>query len=79
MPKRASKTGSELFVVDNSETDWKVVKYIHDWCHISKFRKINWSFIGFWRPFNHCNSPSHDSLLLRNMNVWRLLSVRFLV
>lgn len=23
MPKRTSKTGSELFIVDNSETDWK--------------------------------------------------------
>ena len=36
MPKRSSITGSELFIVDNSETDWKVVKYLHDWCQISK-------------------------------------------
>jgi phosphatidylserine/phosphatidylglycerophosphate/cardiolipin synthase-like enzyme len=36
MPKRVSQTGSELFIVDNSEEDWKVVRYLHDWCQISK-------------------------------------------
>ena len=36
MPKRTSPTGSELFIVDNSDTDWKVLRYLHDWCQISK-------------------------------------------
>jgi superfamily II DNA or RNA helicase len=36
MPNRTSPTGSELFIVDNSDTDWKVVRYLHDWCQISK-------------------------------------------
>jgi len=36
MPKRASTTGSELFIVDNSEEDWKVLRYLHDWCQLSK-------------------------------------------
>jgi len=36
MPKRTSATGSELFIVDNSEQDWKVLRYLHDWCQISK-------------------------------------------
>lgn len=37
MPKRSShKVGSELFIVDNSEDDWKVLRYLHDWCQISK-------------------------------------------
>jgi hypothetical protein len=36
MPNRTSQTGSELFIVDNSDTDWKVLKYLHDWCQISK-------------------------------------------
>jgi len=37
MPKRIStKTGSELFIVDNSDEDWKVRRYLHDWCQISK-------------------------------------------
>jgi len=36
MPKRTSKTGSELFIVDNSDADWKAQRYLHDWCQISK-------------------------------------------
>jgi len=36
MPKRTSITGSELFIVDNSNEDWKVVRYLHDWCQLSK-------------------------------------------
>ena len=36
MPNRTSKTGSELFIVDNSDVDWKVVRYLHDWCQISR-------------------------------------------
>ena len=36
MPKRTSTTGSELFIVDNSEDDWKVLRYLHEWCQISK-------------------------------------------
>ncbi|MFL5243135.1 MAG: helicase-related protein [Gemmataceae bacterium] len=36
MPNRTSKTGSELFIVDNSDTDWKVRRYLHDWCDYSK-------------------------------------------
>jgi len=35
MPTRTSKTGSELFIVDNSDTEWKVCKYLHDWCQLS--------------------------------------------
>jgi hypothetical protein len=33
---RTSKTGSELFIVDNSESDWKVLRYLHDWRQFSK-------------------------------------------
>src|SRR5205085_9261317 len=36
MPNRASRSGSELFIVDNSDADWKVLRYLHDWCQISK-------------------------------------------
>ena len=24
------------FIVDNSERDWKVLRYLHDWCETSK-------------------------------------------
>ena len=28
--------GSELFIVDNSDQDWKVLNYLHDWCQLSE-------------------------------------------
>ncbi|NLH79074.1 MAG: helicase [Acidobacteria bacterium] len=31
-----STSGSELFIVDNSDQDWKVFKYLHGWCQISR-------------------------------------------
>jgi len=36
VPTRTSSTGSELFIVDNSDEEWKVQRYLHDWCQISK-------------------------------------------
>lgn len=37
MPKRSSdKLGSELFIVDNSSEDWKALRYLNDWCALSK-------------------------------------------
>tara|TARA_R110002096_G_scaffold432240_1_gene648765 strand:+ start:191043 stop:194168 length:3126 start_codon:yes stop_codon:yes gene_type:complete len=37
MPRRVnSATGSELFIVDNNEADWKALRYLHDWCQLSK-------------------------------------------
>jgi len=38
MPRRTSQTGSERFVVDNSDREWKVQneKYLHDWCQLSR-------------------------------------------
>jgi hypothetical protein len=30
------KTASELFIVDNSDSDWKVRSYISEWCELSK-------------------------------------------
>lgn len=36
MPKKTSLTGSELFIVDNSDDDWKAARYLRDWCQLSK-------------------------------------------
>jgi superfamily II DNA or RNA helicase len=36
MPNRTSEAGSQLFIVDNSDADWKVLRYLHDWCQIAK-------------------------------------------
>ena len=36
MPKKTSLAGSELFIVDNSDEDWKAARYLRDWCQLSK-------------------------------------------
>ena len=33
MPTRSA---SDLFIVDNSDTDWKVKSYRSEWCELSK-------------------------------------------
>ena len=33
---KPTKSGSELFIIDNSDEDWKVRQYLHDWCQLSK-------------------------------------------
>ncbi len=33
---QASQSGGDLFIVDNSDTDWKVRRYLHDWCDIAR-------------------------------------------
>lgn len=30
------KSGSELFIVDNGDVDWKVLSYLAEWCSLSK-------------------------------------------
>ena len=36
----SNKTGSELFLVDNSDSDWKVLRYLREWCQLSKSMDI---------------------------------------
>jgi len=37
MPKgQNGALGSELFIVDNSDEEWKVLRYLHDWRQLSK-------------------------------------------
>jgi len=35
MPDTPRKSGAELFIVDNADDDWKVQRYLRDWCDIS--------------------------------------------
>jgi hypothetical protein len=36
MNRRNPRSGSELFIVDNSDRDWKVQRYLAEWCELSK-------------------------------------------
>src|SRR5712692_6183140 len=74
MPNRTSKTGSELFIVDNSDTDWKVLRYLHDWCQISKGIDIATAYFevgsllaldGEWQKVNAIRVLMGDEVSLR--------------
>ena len=36
MAKEKTTSGSDLFIVDNSDSDWKVKNYLHEWADIAK-------------------------------------------
>ncbi len=79
MPKRVSKTGSELFIVDNSDEDWKVVRYLHDWCQISKSIDIATGYFEIgsllalkdeWQKVDHIRILRGDEVSLRTKNAF---------
>src|SRR5215471_8312712 len=35
MTTKDGQSGGDLFIVDNSDRDWKVRRYLHDWAEIS--------------------------------------------
>lgn len=36
MADKNQRKAGDLFIVDNSEKDWKVLRYLHDWCELSE-------------------------------------------
>lgn len=79
MPKRSSQTGSELFIVDNSEEDWKVLRYLHDWCQLSKSIDIATGYFEIgsllalkdeWQKVDHIRILMGDEVSLRTNNAF---------
>lgn len=69
-----SRTGSDLFIVDNSDSDWKVRRYLHDWCHLSKAIDIATGFFevggllaldGAWQTAPHIRILMGDEVSKR--------------
>jgi superfamily II DNA or RNA helicase len=79
MPNRTSKTGSELFIVDNSDADWKVVRYLHDWCQISRAIDIATGYLEIgallalkdeWQKVDHIRILMGDEVSLRTRDAF---------
>lgn len=79
MPKRSSSTGSELFIVDNSNEDWKVLRYLHDWCQISKSIDIATGYFEIgsllalqdeWQKVDHIRILMGDEVSRRTKNAF---------
>lgn len=79
MPRRTSQTGSELFIVDNSDEDWKVVRYLNDWCQLSKAFDIATGYFEIgsllalkdeWQKIDHIRILMGDEVSRRTKNAF---------
>ncbi len=79
MPRRSSSTGSELFIVDNSDEDWKVLRYLHDWCQLSKSIDIATAYFEIgsllalndeWQKVDHIRILMGDEVARRTKNAF---------
>ncbi len=79
MPNRVSPTGSELFIVDNSDVDWKVLRYLHDWCQLSKSIDIATGYFEIgsllalkdeWQKVDHIRILKGDEASMRTRNAF---------
>jgi hypothetical protein len=79
MPRRSSLTGSELFIVDNSHEDWKVLRYLHDWCQLSKSIDIATGYFEIgsllalqdeWQKVDHIRILMGDEVSRRTKNAF---------
>ncbi len=66
--------GSELFIVDNSEADWKVLQYLKEWCALSESIDIATGYFEIgsllalkdeWRKTDHIRLLMGDEVSLR--------------
>jgi superfamily II DNA or RNA helicase len=69
-----SKSASDLFIVDNSDADWKVCSYIKDWCELSKAIDIATGYFEInallaledkWQAVDHIRILMGDEVSLR--------------
>jgi len=79
MSKDSSHTGSELFIVDNSDADWKVLQYLRDWCQLSKSIDIATGYFEIgsllalkeeWQKVDHIRILMGDEVSLRTKNAF---------
>src|ERR1039457_2154545 len=79
MPRRSSPTGSELFIVDNSEENWRVLRYLHDWCQLSKSIDIATGYFEIgalvalndeWQKVDHIRILMGDEVSRRTKNAF---------
>jgi len=73
------KPGSDLFIIDNSDQDWKVRDYLHDWCQLSQSIDIATGYFeigsllaldGEWQKVDQFRILMGDEVSLRTKKVF---------
>lgn len=72
--KEPAKRSSDLFIVDNSDEQWKAARYLHDWCDIAKSMDVATGYFeigallaldGEWQKLEHIRILMGDEVSLR--------------
>lgn len=64
MSKSSDKQGGDVFIVDNSDKDWKVRRYLHDWADLAHTMDIASGYFeigGMLAIIARCRPLSHFS------------------
>lgn len=79
MTNSKHKTGSERFIVDNSDKDWKVRDYLHQWCDIARSFDIATGYFdigallalaGKWQQLDNIRILMGDEVSKRTKNAF---------
>lgn len=71
--------GGDLFIVDNSDADWKVCAYLSDWCELSKSIDIATGYFEIgallslgekWQSVDHIRILMGDEVSLQTKRVF---------
>ena len=74
------KPGSDLFIVDNSDADWKVRNYLTEWCGLAKTIDIATGYFEIgallalrdaWRAVDHIRILMGDEVSRRTQQAFR--------
>ena len=77
--KAPKRQGSDLFIVDNSDSEWKVQRYLHDWCELSRAIDIATGYFeigsllaldGEWQKVDQIRLLMGDEVSLRTKKVF---------
>lgn len=77
--KEPSKRSSDLFIVDNSDEQWKAARYLHDWCDIARSMDIATGYFeigallaleGQWQKLENIRILMGDEVSLRTRDAF---------
>ena len=78
MPQSRTQ-GGDLFIVDNSDSDWKVRQYLNEWCEIASSFDIATAYFeigallaldGQWQHLDHVRILMGDEVSARTRRVF---------